>query len=77
MKLHPEKYAAAEAEETYDEIDHTGASVSSASERTIDASSDSNATQSEGGKTPFEEVRAMYAAQEVTEQAENVENSEN
>ena len=76
MKLHPEKYASAETEESHVEADSTGVYVSSDAESTTDGSSDSAGTKSEGGKTPFEEVRAMYAAQEVTEQAENSGNSE-
>ena len=77
MKLHPEKYASAETEESHVEADSTGVYGSSDAESTTDGSSDSAGTKSEGGKTPFEEVRAMYAAQEVTEQAENSGNSEN
>ena len=77
MKLHPEKYASAETEESHVEADSTGVYVSADAESTTDGSSDSAGNKSEGGKTPFEEVRAMYAAQEVTEQAESSGNSEN
>lgn len=72
MKLHPEKYAA-----DYAPSDSGEASGNSQSETF--ASSDYGTGSSEGvnTKTPFEEVRAKYAAQDVTDPKEDASDSGN
>ena len=72
MKLHPEKYAnenvvtdtSAEAgsAETVSRIEDSGTAFSS--------SDSGSGSQENKGKMPFEEVRAMYAAQDVSEQSD-------
>ena len=72
MKLHPEKYAnenavtdpsvEAGSAETVPRIEDSGTAFSS--------SDSGSGSQENKGKMPFEEVRAMYAAQDVSEQSD-------
>ena len=71
MKLHPEKYVS-EASESLEETASPAVKTYENDEAVSGETKDSSAD----GKTPFEEVRAMYAAQDVTEQAEKSESSE-
>ncbi len=71
MKLHPEKYVS-EASESLEETASPAVTTYENDEAVSGETKDSSAD----GKTPFEEVRAMYAAQDVTEQAEKSESSE-
>lgn len=71
MKLHPEKYVS-EASESLEETASPAVKTYENDEAVSGETKDSSAD----GKTPFEEVRAMYAAQDVTEQAEKSDSSE-
>jgi cell division protease FtsH len=70
MKLHPEKYAGenADSEASVEKDSTDRVSKIENSDTNVPSYVPESSSQDNKGKMPFEEVRAMYAAQEVTEQ---------
>ncbi|SEA32903.1 cell division protease FtsH [Oribacterium sp. KHPX15] len=70
MKLHPEKYTNENAESENSDDDSSAEIIPTVENPDIDSVSESG-SQENKGKMPFEEVRAKYAAKEVTEQLDD------
>ncbi|WP_081828064.1 ATP-dependent zinc metalloprotease FtsH [Oribacterium sp. FC2011] len=70
MKLHPEKYTNENAESENSDDDSSAEIIPTVENPDTDSVSESG-SQENKGKMPFEEVRAKYAAKEVTEQLDD------